>query len=84
MESLHEAIIRFKELLNMITETQPGKTILVVSHFDIMIGYLIDIGFGSYTKLMHSEMNHTGYYVLENKGEVFAVKKLVGLKIRES
>lgn len=82
MESLKDTIARFKRLLETIVNKQQGKKILVVCHFDIMMGYLVDLGFGSYQELMNASFNHTGYYKLISDGKTFKVKEIVGLNKR--
>lgn len=79
MESLKDTIARFKRFLETIVNKQHGKTILIVSHFDIMIGYLVDLGLGSYQELMNASFDHTGYYKLISNGKTFRVKEVVGL-----
>lgn len=81
MESLEEAISRFKQFLKIVVNSESGKTILVVSHFDIMIGYLVDLGFGTYHELMNAELDFAGYYKLVRKGEIFIVEEIIGLHI---
>lgn len=82
METLAEVISRFKRFLKIVANNQPGKTILVVCHFDIMIGYLVDLGFGTYQELMSAELDHAGYYKLVSKGGVLIVRKVVGLSTK--
>lgn len=82
MESLKDTITRFKHFLAMIINKEQGKTILAVSHFDIMIGYLVDLGFGSYQELMNAKFDHMGYYKLVSDGEVFNVEEVIGLSTR--
>lgn len=82
MESLGDAVSRFKHFLEMVTSKQQGKVILVVSHFDIIVGYLVDLGLGSYQKLMNENFDHAGYYTLiYNNGEL-KIGEIVGLNIR--
>ena len=79
MESLHDAISRFKQFLKIVANDKKSKTILIVCHFNIMIGYLIDIGFVTYQELINAELDYTGYFKLVGIGETFQVKKIVGL-----
>lgn len=79
MESLKDTIARFKRFLETIVNKQHGKTIVIVSHFDIMIGYLVGLGLGSYQELMNASFDHTGYYKLISDGKTFRVKEVVGL-----
>lgn len=83
MESLKDTINRFKEFLVMIVNEQKGKTILMVCHFDIMIGYLVDLGYGTYQELMNASFDHTGHYKLTSDGKTFQVEEIVGLNKRE-
>jgi len=82
MESLTDTTSRFKKFLNKTITTQKGKTILVVCHFDIMIGYLFSIGYGSYQNLMNASFDHTGYYKLSHQGNNFKVEEVVGLNFK--
>lgn len=82
MESLGEAVMRFKRFLETITSKQQGKTVLIVSHFDIIVGYLVDLGLGSYQKLMNANFNHAGYYTLIYSNGELKIGKIVGLNIR--
>ena len=82
MESLEEAISRFKQFLKTVIDSQLSKTILVVSHFDIMMGYLIDMGFGTYHELMNATWAHTGYFKLVKNEGIFIVEKITGLSIK--
>lgn len=84
MESLEEAVSRFKRFLEMITSKKEVKTVLVVSHFDIIVGYLIHLGLGSYQKLMNADFDHTGYYTLTVKNGKFNIGKVIGLNINKS
>lgn len=80
MESLKEAVNRFRNFLNFVIRKQKGKTILVVCHFDIMVGYLAYLGHGTYQSLMNASFDHAGYYKLVSKGKDFEVKEVFGLK----
>lgn len=80
MESLRDTVARFKKFLKKVLEIDRGKTILIVCHFDIMMGYLVYLGFGDYQKLMNAQLDHTGYYKLIGDEEAFKVEKIVGLK----
>ncbi len=81
MESLEDAFARFKQFLKEIIDTYRDKTVLVVSHFDIIVGYLVYLGFGSYQKLMNASLDHTGYYTLIASGEDIKIVKVIGLNI---
>lgn len=81
MESLKEAVSRFKRFLQMITSKHYGKTVLAVSHFDIIIGYLIDLGIGSYQKLINANFDHAGYYTLICRKGKIKIGEILGLNI---
>lgn len=81
MESLKDTVARFKRFLKKITKTHQGKTILVVCHFDIMIGYLVYAKFGTYQDLMNANFDHTGYYTLICSNGDIKVGKVIGLNI---
>ncbi len=80
MESLADTVARFKSFLKKVLETDEGKAILIVCHFDIMMGYLVYLGFGDYQKLMNAQLEHTGYYQLIGDEKKFKVEKVIGLK----
>lgn len=82
MESLGEAVLRFKRFLEMVISEQQGKTILAVSHFDIIVGYLVYLGLGSYQKLMNEHFDHAGHYTLIHENKKLRVGKIVGLNTR--
>ena len=84
MESLRSATSRFNKFITNIVQAKQGKTILVISHFDIMIGYLVGLGFGTYQNLMNADFDHAGYYKLVANENTFNVEKIVGLNIKKA
>lgn len=82
MESLRHAVLRFRRFLEMIDENQTGIAMFVVTHFDIMIGYLVYLQLGTYQDLMNADLDHVGYYKLVRKEKIFIVEKIVGLRIK--
>ena len=81
MESLGEAVSRFKSFLEKVSSKQQGKTVLAVSHFDVIIGYLVDLGLGLYQKLMIADFDHVGYYTLIGNNGKFKIGEVTGLNI---
>ena len=79
MESLRHAVLRLKRFIEMIGKNQTGRSILVVTHFDIMIGYLVYLRLGTYQELMNADLDHAGYYKLVRKEKIFIAEKIVGL-----
>lgn len=82
MESLRETVERFTKFIQLLA-TKDENIILIICHFDIMIGFLVSIGYGTYQKLMNSKFEHTGYYKFLQAGNKFTVEKIVGLKSLE-
>ena len=83
MESLRHAILRLKRFLEMIDKNQTGKIVLAVTHFDIMIGYLVYLRLGTYRDLMNADLDYAGYYKLVRNEKIFIVEKIVGLRIKD-
>jgi len=81
MESLEEAVSRFKRFLEIVASKQTGKIVLAVSHFDIIVGYLVDLGLGSYQELMNAKFNHAGYYTLIYRNGELKIGEIIGLNI---
>lgn len=82
MESLRHAVLRLKRFLEIIDKNQTGRTVLAVTHFDIMIGYLVYLRLGTYQDLMNADLDHAGYYKLVRNEKIFIVEKIVGLRIK--
>lgn len=81
MESLRHAVLRLKRFLEMIDKNQTGRTVLAVTHLDIVIGYLVYLRLGTYQDLMNADLDYAGYYKLVRKEKLFIVEKIVGLRI---
>lgn len=82
MESLRHAVLRLKRFLEIIDKDQTGRTVLAVTHFDIMIGYLVYLRLGIYQDLMNADLDHAGYYKLVRNEKTFIAEKIVGLNIK--
>ncbi len=80
MESLRETVERFETFLKKEIDMNKGKTILIVCHFDIMMGYLVKIGIESYQKLMNCTFSHTGYYKLVGNDKKVEMTEIVGIE----
>ncbi len=80
MESLRSAVLRFDKFIKNTVKTELGKTLLIVSHFDIMIGYLVFLKYGIYQDLMNATFDHTGYYTLIYNGNKISVGTVIGLQ----
>ncbi len=55
--------------------THPGKTILIVTHGNLMYEFLIKIGFGTHKNFVIDAIGNTAYFVLESDGVEFEIKK---------
>lgn len=84
MESLQSAITRFNTFVNMVVQTDQGNTILVVSHFDIMMGYLVFLRYGTYQDLLNAHFDHAGYYKLIYEKDKIFIDDVIGLRIKET
>ena len=79
MESAEEGALR---LLNYIVKAEKkyhGKTILLVSHGNIMRSLLTHLGWAKFNELPVGSIENTGYFVLESDGENFRVMETSGI-----
>lgn len=79
MESAEEGALR---LLNYIIKAEKkyhGKTILLVSHGNIMRCLLTHLGWAKFNELPTGSIENTGYFVLESDGENFRVMETSGI-----
>lgn len=84
MESLDDAIMRIKQFIEDLIKAEKNKTVLLVSHFDLMIGYLVSLGYGTYQELMKAEFDHTGYYRLSSDGKNITIDEVIGLHVKKN
>ena len=73
MESASEAAIRFINFIKGVVKRYPSKTLLIVSHGNMMRSLLTQLGFAKYDELPTGTVKNTGYFVLETDGEDFSV-----------
>lgn len=80
MESDEEVVGRFLTFLREIALAYTGKTILVVTHGNMMRTLLVHAGFGTHQELARGAIQNTGYFVLTSDGVEFEVGKTVGIE----
>ena len=79
MESAEEAVIRFMVALREVAIAYPGKTILVVSHGNVMRCFLVRLGYATFRELSHGSIENTGYIKTETDGVDFFIKETHGV-----
>lgn len=84
MESDEEVIARFTNFLKKTAHKYPGKTILVVSHGNMIRTFLVHLGLGTLKELTHEATQNTCYFVLKTDGETFTVEKTVGIEKKQA
>ncbi len=78
-ETGEEIVYRFMRFIREIAVTHPGKTVLAVSHGDIMRNMLIHLGWGTRDELGRGAIHNTGYVVLNSDGSDIAVVETKGV-----
>lgn len=73
MESVREGALRLLNQFKEIAKTYKGKSVLVVSHGNVMRSLLTYIGYAGYNDLPAGAIKNIGYFVLETDGEDFSV-----------
>lgn len=79
MESAEEGALRLLKYIIAAEEKYRGKTILLVSHGNIMRCLLTQLGWAKFDELPIGSIDNTGYFVLESDGENFEVIETFGI-----
>jgi broad specificity phosphatase PhoE len=79
MESAEEAFGRFITALREIAIAYSGKTVLVVSHGNVMRSLLVHLGYAVFKNLQSGAIENTGYIKLESDGIDFFIKETAGV-----
>lgn len=79
MESDEEIISRFITFLRETAIVYPNKTILIVSHANLIRTFLAHIGYGTHQELSGA-LKPTGYVKVRSDGVEFIVEKTKGLE----
>lgn len=77
-ESPSESTKRFTDFLKQIALKYKGKTILVISHGNLMRTFLVHLGWAKYNELPKGSIKNTGYIIIESYGSSFFIKKVQG------
>lgn len=79
MESAEEGALRLLNYIIKAEEKYHGKTILLVSHGNIMRSLLNHLGWAKFDELPVGSIENTGYFVLESDGKNFRVMDTSGI-----
>ena len=78
-ESEEKLVARVLTFLREVAVGNPGKTILIVSHGNVMRTLLIHLGFATFDELPPQSVVNTGYIKLETDGVDFFIKGTEGI-----
>ena len=81
METDAEAASRFMTFIRKISADYTDKTILIVSHGDIIRYFLIHIGYATYNQFSDRPIDNCGYIKIQSHGIDFMVKKTKGIHL---
>jgi broad specificity phosphatase PhoE len=79
MESQGEAVNRFITYLRELAVGYSGKSLLIISHGNIMRSLLVKLGYGTFKEFPGGSIENTGYIVLESDGVDFFIKETHGV-----
>lgn len=79
METASMAVERFTNTLRDIVIEHEGKTVLVVSHGNVIRSFLVKIGYATFKQIPRDSLANTGYIKLETDGVKFSVLETSGL-----
>lgn len=82
METDAEAGTRFITFIREIAVAYLGKTVLVVSHGDVIKHFLIHIGYATYNQLREGTIENCSYLKIESDGIDFFIKETQGIHIK--
>ena len=80
MESAEEGAKRLENLFKKIANTHVGKTVLVISHGNLMRSFLTYIEYCEYDDLPTGAVKNTSYFILKTDGEKFDLKETHGIE----
>lgn len=75
IESDEEMLTRFITFLRETAITHPGKTILIVTHGNMMYEFLVKVGFGTHKTFPINAIGNTAYFVMKSNGVEFEIGK---------
>ena len=79
METDAEAGSRFITFIREIAVAYPAKTILLVSHGDVIKYFLIHIGYATYSQLRDGSIENCSYVKIQSDGVDFFVRETRGI-----
>ena len=79
MESAEEGALRLFKFILGAEAKYHGKTILIVSHGNIMRSLLTYLGWVKYNELPSGSIKNTGYFILQGDGNSFKVTQTSGI-----
>ncbi len=79
MESDEDIISRFITFLRETAIAFSGKTVLIVTHGNLMRTFMVHLGVGRAQEFPRESLIPTGYMVLESDGVDFFIKETVGI-----
>ncbi|MEK9176411.1 MAG: histidine phosphatase family protein [Patescibacteria group bacterium] len=79
MESAEEGALRLFKFILGAEAKYHGKTILIVSHGNIMRSLLTYLGWVKYNELPSGSIKNTGYFILQVDGDSFKVTQTSGI-----
>ena len=83
METDAQAGSRFITFIREISVAYPDKTILIVSHGDVIRYFLIHIGYATYSQLGEGSIENCSYVKIQSDGVDFFVKETKGIHKRQ-
>lgn len=78
-ETGEEMVGRLSTFLRELNIGYPGKTILIVSHGDVMRNFLVHLGWAHNYELRGKTISNTAYIKIETDGVEFFVKETFGI-----
>lgn len=81
METVREAVGRFKNELFVLTKEYPGQSIVVVTHGNVMRSLLTDLGFGSFQQLSSGSVKNGAFVKVETDGKSYVIQETVGVSL---
>lgn len=81
MESDEELISRTITFLREIALAYPGKTVLVVTHGDLMQTLLVHLGYGQHAQYAYNGIQNTGYSIVRSDGVDFFVEGVKDIQL---
>ena len=84
METDEEMLSRTFLFLRKAAVAYPGKTILVVTHGDLMQTLLVHLGYGKHKEFAFYCIRNTGYFVLKSDGVDFFVEGVQDIQLTKN